>query len=724
MVRINDILDRVSAYNAGADLEPIKKAYVFAAKKHQGQTRRSGEPYLIHPLEVAYLVTEMHLDVPSIVAALLHDTVEDTATTLEEVEEQFGAETCKLVDGVTKLSKIRFSNAHEKQAENFRKMVMAMAEDIRVILVKLADRVHNMRTLEHLAEPRRLAIAQETMDIYAPIANRLGMQHIKVELEDCALKHLKPGVYQLIDERLQERKKESQNEIEQIIRQVEEKLKEYKVPAKISGRMKHVYSIYRKMEKQNIPFDEVHDVVAFRIIVDTLPQCYETLGVIHSMWRPVPGRFKDYIAMPKANNYQSLHTTVIGAKGERVEFQIRTQEMHDIAEHGIAAHWKYKEGKLVNDKDEMKFKWVRRLLRWQQELSDSTEFLDTVKLDLFVDEVYVFTPKGDLREFPRGATPVDFAYSVHTDVGSSCVGAKVNGKIVPLRYKLRSGDTVEVICQKQKRPHKDWLQFVVTSRAKAKIRQHFRIEEHDQSSAIGRGLIEKICDRMGVSVGTVLKSEAVKQYAANASYDDIETLLSAVGYGKVSAQQIVNLATGANDNTDPVVTALESSNQAEPSVFRKLAKRFSKSSDPVRVSGLDNMLINFGKCCNPVVGDPIVGFITRGRGVSVHVADCPRVIGLDPERRIDVEWDSNIKTARTARLQVVCVNRPGLLAGMTEAITSQGVNIAGASVRSNEDQTATNVFDVEIQDLNQLRKVLKSLENIKGVLSVTRVRGM
>lgn len=718
MIRVHDILDAVSSYIPDADLDAIRKAYVFAAKSHQGQTRRSGEPYLVHPLEVAGILTEMRLDVPSIVASLLHDTVEDTVATLEEIERHFGAEVKSLVDGVTKLSKIRFSTSEEKQAENFRKMIMAMAQDIRVILIKVADRLHNMRTLQHLAEDRQVAIAQETLDIYAPIANRLGLQQIKVELEDHCLRFLKPEVFRVIDERMSRGKGERDKQVKEVQKIVGEKLNEHQIKADISGRMKHYYSIHRKMVKQGIPLEEVHDIIAFRVIVDSVPQCYETLGVIHSMWHPIPGRFKDYIAMPKANHYQSLHTTVVGHHGERMEFQIRTREMHDICEHGIAAHWKYKEGRLVDDKDEMKFKWIRRLLDWQRELSDPTEFLDTVKLDLFSEDVYVFTPKGELREYPRGSTPLDFAYSVHTDVGNSCVGARVNGKIVPLRYLLRSGDTIEIITQKNKRPNKDWLQMVRTSRAKAKIRQYLRIDEHEQSAAIGRELLEKAAGRAGLSLSRVLDDPAVKNFAKEASYESAEALLVPIGYGKISPVQIVHLVAPEEKNTEKKGIA-----DNVTGVIGKFVKKFGKSRDPVRVGGISNMLVSFGRCCNPVVGDPIIGFVTRGRGVSVHVADCPRVIGLDPDRRIDVEWASDAEVSRTARIRVVCSNRPGLLAGMTESITEHGANISAASCRTNEDLTATNIFDVDIKNIAMLRKIMKSLERVKGVISVERLRG-
>ncbi len=718
MIRLHDILDTISAYNPEADLDVIKKAYVFSAKMHEGQTRQSGEPYLVHPMEVAGILARMKLDVPSIATALLHDTVEDTVTTLEEVERLFGPEIKNLVDGVTKLSRIQFTSVEEKQAENFRKMLMAMAQDIRVILIKLADRLHNMRTLEHLPEKRQVPIAQETLDIYAPIANRLGIQEMKVELEDLALKYLKPDVWRHIDEQVKKRASQREKHISEVKNSVERTLKEHHVVGEIYGRLKHYQSIHKKMVAQNIPFDEVHDIVAFRIVVDNVQQCYEALGVIHALWRPVPGRFRDYIAMPKANNYQSLHTTVIGPHGDRVEFQIRTRQMHETAEHGIAAHWKYKEGRLMEDKDEMKFKWLRRLLEWQSEISDSTEFLETVKLDLFAEDVYIFTPKGQLKELPRGSTPLDFAYSIHTDLGHSTVGAKINGKIVPLRYQLHSGDTVEILTQKEKHPHKDWLQFVVTSRAKAKIRSFLRQEEHDKSRAIGHEVLEKACGHHGLNINRVLKSREMEEFAKNASYEGADAILSAIGYGKISALQIVGLFV-PHDQLVPEEAARE---KARESVIGKIVRRLTRAKGLVKVSGYSDMLVNFGKCCNPVPGDSIVGFVTRGRGVSVHVSDCPKVVGMDPTRRVDVEWDQSSDATHIAKIRVVCADRPGLLANITEAITAEGVNISAASIHTMEDQTAVNNFDLEIKNITQLRDVIKALERLKGIISVHRVR--
>lgn len=717
MLRLNDILDTVSAYNPGADLDAIKKAYVFSAKVHQGQTRRSGEPYLIHPLEVAGILAEMRLDVPSITTALLHDTVEDTVTTLEEIEQLFGEEVRNLVDGVTKLSKIKFTTSEEKQAENFRKMIMAMAKDIRVILIKLADRLHNMRTLEYLQEPKRVEIARETMDIYAPIANRLGMQKIKTEMEDLSFKYLNPEIYKIIDEKVRERRSKREKYIEEVSDFVKKKMAEFDIPCEISGRVKHYYSIHRKMEAQNIPFDEVYDLIAFRIIVENISQCYEALGVLHGVWRPVPGRFKDYIAMPKGNNYQSLHTTVIGPHGERVEFQIRTREMHEVAERGIAAHWKYKEGRIFDEKDEMKFKWIRRLLEWQKELSDPAEFLDTVKLDLFSDDVYVFTPKGALMELPRGSTPVDFAYNVHSDVGNNCIGAKVNGKIVPLKYLLRSGDTVEIITQKGRKPNKDWLQFVKTSRAKAKIRQFIRQEEHEHGIEIGREIFEKECAKYGLNGSKLLKSEEMEKYMHELNFKDIESMLVAIGYGRLSSHQILLHIIPKDQLIEKGVT------QKKETIWQKVVGKLGKKQKGlVKVGGLTDVLVSFGKCCNPVPGDSIIGYVTHGKGVSVHIRDCQKVLAADHDRLVEVEWDTSSGEGRVAKIKVVCVDRQGLLASITEAITAAGVNITQAEIKTMEDKKAVNIFDIEIKDTDELRKVMQSLESIKGVISVERVR--
>src|SRR3989338_2975535 len=635
VLRLNDVLDQVQSYLPDADLDLIKRAYVFAAKAHEGQKRRSGEPYVAHPLAVAQLLAELRLDVPSIVASLLHDTVEDTSITLEEVEQIFGKEIRLLVDGVTKLVKVQFNTSEERQAENFRKMLMAMAQDIRVIIIKLADRVHNMRTLDHLPENKQVTIAQETVDIYAPIANRLGIQQFKVELEDLCLKSLKPDIYLMIDKQLQKRREKREKYMEKVRKIVIDRMEENKIPCDVTGRFKHYFSIHSKMETQNIPFEEVHDLIAFRLLVENLSRCYEVLGLIHALWRPIPGRFKDYIAMPKANNYQSLHTTVIGLDGERVEFQIRTSEMHEVAEHGIAAHWKYKEGRLSGDfKDEMKFRWIRRLLEWQNELKDPAEFLDTVKLDLFADDVYIFTPQGELRELPRGSTPVDFAFSIHSEIGNTCVGSRVNGKIVPLSYRLHSGDTVEIITRKDMQPNKDWLQFVKTSRARAKIRQFLKQEEHEQGQKIGRELLEKACHRYSLNLNKLLKEPKVVHFMQENGYRAVDKLFVGISYGKITPHQILAQVLSKEE--------LEVFEKEEPRLKKLMSKIPRKTHGLVKVGGLSDVFITFGQCCSPVPGDGIAGFVTRGKGVSIHVNDCPKLLATDPDRRISVEWDTSI----------------------------------------------------------------------------------
>ena len=715
MIRLHDILDTVSAYNPDADLDIIRKAYVFAAKAHQGQIRKSGEPYLVHPLEVAAILANMKLDVASIAAAFLHDTVEDTVATIEEIEDLFGEEVKILVDGVSKLSKIHFRSSVEQQAENFRKMILAMAKDIRVIIIKLADRLHNMRTLQFMPESKQDAISQETLDIYAPIANRLGMQQFKVEFEDLALKYLKPDVYTMIDVRVREIKQKREKYISKVKVFMQERLTEHNLDADVSGRVKHYYSIWRKMERLRMPLEEVHDIIAFRIVVDTVPQCYEALGVVHALWRPVPGKFKDYIAMPKANSYRSLHTTIIGPDGERVEFQIKTKEMHNGAEYGIAAHWKYKEGKSTSHKDESKFTWLRRLLEWQKELSDSTEFLDTMKLDLFAEEVYVFTPRGDLIELPYGSTPLDFAYAIHTEVGHHCAGAKVNGRIVPLRYQLKGGDTIDILRGKNQRPHKDWLQFVVTSRAKAKIRQHLRLEEHDKSIDIGKELLGKECQRHSLNLNQVLKSKELKAYIKKSAYSGAESLIAGIGYGKVSPIQIVSLFQTAEEREEARKKA------EQDTILGRIAKKIIKPKDVVKVGGKSGVLVNFANCCNPVPGDHITGYVTRGRGVTIHLRDCPRVVGMDPDRMIGVAWEDK-GGFHMAKIRIVCSDKPRMLADMTEAIASQDANISGVSAITGDDRTATCIFELRVNDLKHLRSVMKSIEKIKGVISVERLR--
>jgi GTP diphosphokinase / guanosine-3',5'-bis(diphosphate) 3'-diphosphatase len=734
MIRLNDILQQVVAYHPDPDLDILKKAYVYSAKVHQGQLRKSGEPYLVHPLEVAGILAQLKLDEASIVAGLLHDTIEDTLATAEELTELFGPEVAQLVDGVTKLSKFSASAAlsqEEKQAENFRKMIIAMAQDIRVILVKLADRTHNMRTLDFVAADKQQRIAQETLDIYAPLANRLGISWIKTELEDQSLKYLKPAEFAEISEKLDRRKKEREKYTEEVVGLIEEKLAERNLESRVQGRFKHLYSIWKKMKAQGIDFEQVQDIIAFRLIMPTVPSCYEALGLIHQLWKPVPGRFKDFIAIPKPNMYQSLHTTVIGPLGERIEVQIRTDEMHKVAEEGIAAHWAYKEGKAGTAirKDDEKFAWLRQLMEWQQDLKDPKEFLETVKVDLFTDEVFVFTPKGDVKSLPRGATPVDFAYAIHSDIGSRCVGAKVNGKIVPLRYKLKNGDTIEILTSPQAHPSKDWLTFVKTSRAQQRIRGYIKQQQREKSLQLGRELVDREFRRFGLNFNRMLKGGEIKPLANELGYRSEDDLLAAVGYGKVAPHQMIQKILPpekfAAEEPREAPTAAANGSGVLPSfsrvteVARRLVGRQSRSG--VQIGGVDDVLVRFGRCCNPVPGDPIAGFITRGRGVTVHTVSCEKALATDPERRVEVNWDVRGDFKRPVTLRVLTADRPGLLADISNAFSKRGVNISQANCRATGDDRAVNTFEVTISDLKQLTELMRSIESLNGVYSVERI---
>ncbi len=721
MLRLNDILDRVGGYHPDPDLDLIKKAYVYSAKVHQGQIRKSGEPYLIHPLEVAGILAEMRLDEASVVTGLLHDTIEDTLATKEEIAELFGPEIAELVDGVTKLSQFTAGNTQEeKQAENFRKMVVAMAKDIRVLLVKLADRTHNMRTLEHMIPEKQERIARETLDIYAPLANRLGIQWVKTELEELSFKYLHRGDYAELDQKVEARAQERDKFIAEVVGIIRGKLEESGIQGEVYGRVKHLYSIWRKMQVQNIDFEQIHDVIAFRVIVENVAHCYETLGLIHSLWKPVPGRFKDFIAIPKPNMYQSLHTTVIGPRAERIEIQIRTREMHEIAEKGVAAHWAYKEGKRgegPSAKDAAKFGWLRQLLEWQRDLTDPTEFLETVKVDLFADEVFVFTPKGDVKSLPRGATPLDFAYAVHSEVGEHTVGAKVNGKIIPLRSKLKNGDTVEILTSPTSHPSKDWLGFVKTSRAQTRIRGFIRQAEHKRSLEIGKELAERELRRYGLSLAKLTKGGELDEAATALGYKKGDDVLVALGYGKIGPPQLLEQLVPAEKLAGPAPAEEPTSRLTE--IFRKVARR---PTGGVRISGIEDVLVRYGKCCNPVPGDDIIGFITRGRGVTVHTRACDKTLTLDPERRVDVSWDIHAgEVKRPVSIRVVTDDRPGVLAQISRTISEAGMNISQATCRTTGLGRAVNTFEMPVGEVKQLRSVMHSIEGIEGVVSVERV---
>lgn len=716
-LRINDLVEKIQAYHPAAEVDLVRQAYEFSSRVHKGQKRLSGEPFLIHPMAVAGIIADLKLDVPSVVSGLLHDTVEDTLTSLDELKTIFGPEVASLVDGVTNLSRINFTSHEEKQAENFRKMVLAMAKDVRVILIKLADRTHNMRTLSHLPAEKQVTTAQETLEIYAPLAHRLGIAWIKCELEDLGLKYLHPEIYYQLKRNVARRKVDREKYINEVISIMSKKLETEGIDAEITGRPKHFYSIYQKMESQNLLYDQIYDLVAFRAVLDTARECYEALGVIHSHWKPVPGRFKDYIALPKPNMYQSLHTTVIGPYGERVEIQIRTQEMHRVAEEGIAAHWRYKDGKDFQFNEFQRFSWLKQLLEWQQNLQDPQEFLHSIKEDLFSDEVYAFTPKGDLLSFPKGSTAIDFAYRIHSEVGQHCSGARVNGQLVPLKYILRSGDTVEIITTHQQTPSRDWLKLVKTPRAKSKIRNWIKFQQRERSVALGRELLEGDLGHYHLDYGSLRREGKIEALAAELGVKGEETLLASVGYGKITPYQVLAKLVPPEK--------LDAGNRQPRGALQRLFHLVSgqKRDLSVKVKGVEDVLVRFGRCCHPLPGENIVGFITRGRGVMVHVSSCPKVLESDPHRKVEVSWQDDGRTLRAIKIDVSCVDKPGLLAAISAAITSANVNIARAQVRTFPDQKALNSFEVMITNSDQLKRVLQKISKVKGVYKATRARG-
>ena len=715
---LSDIISAVSTYHPAADLDLLRRAYAFAEKAHHGQMRRSGDPYVVHPLAVAANIAELKLDVPSICAGLLHDCVEDTSATVDDLRKDFSEEIAFLVDGVTKLGKIPWNTREERQAENFRKMLLAMARDIRVILIKLCDRLDNMRTMQHMPPEKQERIARETMDIYAPLAQRLGIQWIKIELEDLSFRYLFPVDYEALSAKMSNFYTERQTYIDEVTKTLEKEMADNGVAAQVAGRFKHLWSIHNKIKKTGREVEQLFDIIAFRCVVPSVRACYEALGVVHSKWVPIPGRFKDYIALPKPNMYQSLHTSVMGPKGERMEVQIRTQEMHRVSEEGIAAHWAYKEGKPLSstDKDNQRFAWLRQLMEWQRDLKDPTEFIESVKIDLFADEVYVFTPRGDVKALPKGANPIDFAYAVHTEVGNHCSGARVNGIIVPLRYALRNGDTIEIITSPNQKPNKDWIKFVMTSGAKAKIRHYIRTEQRDRSKILGRELLEREFKKVGESLTKRIKNGELEKVSSDLKQSTVDDLFIAIGYGKILPAEVV----------ERVVP--EEKLKAEPAPEPKtkigqLLKRVvtRRSTNGIKVAGEDDVMVRFGKCCSPLPGDPIVGFITRGRGVTVHTRECQTALDQDPDRRIDVEWDGKQKTQRPVSIQVLCADKPGLLAHISQTFTDAGVNISQANCRATDDNRAVNTFICSVADLEQLKTLMRSIQRISGVFQVDRV---
>jgi guanosine-3',5'-bis(diphosphate) 3'-pyrophosphohydrolase len=718
MIRFEDIHETVARCHPEADLEVLRKAYIFSAVEHKGQTRASGEPYLVHPLEVANILAEMRMDPTCVAVGLLHDVLEDTLTEPERIEEYFGADVLHIVEGVTKISKIPFSTSEERQAENYRKMLLAMVDDIRVILVKLADRLHNMRTLQYLPEERRLRISRETMDIYAPLAGRLGMAKIKNALEDEAYLHLEPESHSRLGARVEERRTQATAFIEKIKTIVAEKLEATALEAILEGRIKRLYSIHQKLRRQRIDLDQVYDFVALRILVASIPDCYAVLGVLHNLWRPVPGRIKDFIAMPRPNGYQSLHTSVISDEGQPFEVQIRTHEMHRVAEEGIAAHWKYKEGRTGVHQEDHAFAWLRQLLELQQDVQDPHEFLNSLRIDLYPEEVYCFTPNGEVKTFPRGATPVDFAYGVHTEVGHQCIGARVNGKMVPLRYKLNTGDIVEILTSSGHTPSRDWLALTATNRAKAKIRHFLHTKEKQQALEIGRKLLERALKRNHLTLKKLLADTArAESLALDLGVGpNVENLLVAVGYGKVSLRQVV-----ARLLPPEKIEAAPAPQHPRP--LTDAVKRFLRVGEQrIKVKGTDDLLVYRAKCCNPIMGEPIVGYITRGKGVSVHSQSCPNVVKLmyDPERRIEVEWDRVGSEPYEVRLAVEMQDRSGLLAAITAVLAGMNTDIRNAEAQTFDDHTAAIGLTLRVQDLKHLEKIVKSLRAVRGVLDVKR----
>ncbi|MCG6552481.1 MAG: bifunctional (p)ppGpp synthetase/guanosine-3',5'-bis(diphosphate) 3'-pyrophosphohydrolase [Candidatus Magnetominusculus sp. LBB02] len=713
LLKLDDLLGKITAYAPDADVSLIRKAYYFTQEAHCDQKRKEGKPFFEHPLAVASILADMHLDCKTVAAGLLHDTVEDTETTVNEIVEIFGEDVGFMVGALTKLKQIEFRTREEAQAENFRKMFIAMAEDVRVILIKFADRLHNMRTLRFMPLHKQKLIAAETLDIYAPLANRLGMGWLRSEFEDLGFKYLHPEIYEDLFAKVSAKRQMREESVMSLAATISEKLKQHNIPARVSGRVKNFYGIHQKMQSQRVTFDEVNDMLGLRIITQTPEQCYITLGLIHSLWMPVPGRFKDYIAMPKSNRYQSLHTTVLGPSAERMEFQIRTEEMNLIAEKGIAAHWLYKErGRQVEKKDAKIIEWLRELIHLQKDSKDAREFLEMFKGEIFSEVVFVFTPAGEIRELPAGATPVDFAYAIHTHIGNRCVGARCNGRIVPLKYQLKNGDTIEIITSNTHSPSRDWLNFVVTHKAKNRIRQHIKVEQRKQGIELGTSILEDMLIRNKIKLAT-LKSQKMLDAIALLNYKTLDDLLMAIGYGKLSPRHVVN-----------ILSPEKAANKTEPAEPSKPRKRAAAASDKgVRITGVDNMLYTTAKCCFPVPGDSIYGFITKGKGVTIHRTDChnfKRSALIDENRIVSVTWQSEDSSVAQAKLYVETMDKPGMLAALTSVITGFNINLSQLEARSSQDKHAHFVFILDVRDKPQLMNLSSKLLSSEGVISVNR----
>lgn len=718
---IADLIQQVKEYNPDANVDTIERAYEFAKEAHKGQQRKSGQEYIVHPLETSKILADLNVDEITIVAGLLHDVVEDTEITLEKIEEIFGQDVAQLVDGVTKLSRIEFKSKEEQQVESLRKMFLAMAKDIRVIIIKLADRLHNMRTLRHQSPEKQKEIAEETLEIFAPLAHRLGIFKVKWELEDLALRYMHPQEYYDLVQSISMKRKEREQYINEVITVLTEKLDEVGIKSDIQGRPKHFYSIYNKMVKKKIHVNEIYDLIAVRLVVDSVKDCYGALGIIHTLWTPIPMRFKDYIAMPKPNRYQSLHTTVMGPNGEPFEIQIRTWEMHKIAEFGIAAHWEYKEGNIGDQKFNEKLIWLRQLLDWQSDQKDASEFVETLKTDFFSDRVYVFTPAGDVMELPEGSVPIDFAYRVHSDVGHQCTGAKISGKIVPLDYRLKTGDIIEVFTQKGSGPSRDWLNTVKTSQAKNRIRQWFRKEQREENVIKGREILEKESKKQGLPIGDTLKANNLLEAAKRYSTNNIEDLYVAIAEGALSPLQVINWI---SDNFK--IKAKKDIKEEVQVSQEKSLKPFSgygKPSSGVRVKGVDNLLIRLSKCCNPLPGDNIIGYITKGRGVSIHRSDCINVTNSlsGKEQLIDVVWDAKTDAVYQVEIEVTGMDRSGFAIDVMNTIQDTKINVNAINARTTKNKVVMVDIKMEIRNLDHLKVVLDKLKKIRDVIEVKRM---